>query len=103
MATIYHWGPYFFSIPGQLPVGSAYNVVWGPDDRFQQCTFNVTGHPYGNRDGFYAAWVTDMSISNTQTHSGDITYTETRAHTTFANDGANPIDGITAYLTVTKA
>jgi|GEM_PF-4776889 len=103
MATIDHWGPYYFTIPGNLPVGGAYNVFWGPDDRFNQCTFNVTGHPWGRLDGSYVAWVSDMSLENRQTHSGDITYTETYAYTTFGNDGSMPIETIAAYITVTRA
>ena len=103
MATINHFGPYYFTPISGLPPGGAYNVAWGPSDVFKGATINVTGHPGGNRRVRYAAWVSDMSIENVISGSGDISFVETNAYATFGNSGQETIEFITAYLTVTTA
>jgi hypothetical protein len=102
MATILHFGPYYYYPPGGMPVGGAYNVAWGPDDRFAQCTFNVTGHADPiRRNSNFTVWVTDMSLQVIDVGHGDIDNDQYTAYATFGNDGAETVTTIIAYLTVT--
>ncbi|TDF63155.1 hypothetical protein [Cupriavidus sp. L7L] len=103
MATINHFGPYYVTPAGGLAPGAACNVVWGPSDVFKGSTINVTAHPGGNRRARYAAWISDMSIENVISGTGDISFVETNAYATFANDGQETIDYVSLYLTVTTA
>lgn len=103
MATINHFGPYYFTPISGLPPGGAYNVVWGPSEVFKGATINVTGHPSGNRNVRYAIWVSDMSIESVISGHGDIISVETNAYATFGNSGEETVEIIAAYLTVTTA
>jgi len=104
VATILHWGPYYFYPPGGMPVGGAYNVVWGPDDRFGGgCTVNVSGTPLTHlRNTLVAVWVSDMSLAATDIGHGDIDNVQHTLYATFGNSGLDVVNTINAWVTITK-
>lgn len=103
MATIFHFGPYYYYPPGGMAVGSAYNVAWGPDDRFDGCTANVSGTPNPHlRNTLFAVWVSDMSIAATDVGHGDIGNFLFTLYTTFGNSGQEVVNTFTAWVTITK-
>jgi hypothetical protein len=102
MATINQHGPYYLALNPGLPPEGAHNFRWGPSDIFKLGgVINVTGHPNGRLARTYAVWVSDMSIENVVTATGDISLTETNVYATFQNSGREVIEFITAYISVT--
>lgn len=103
MATIFHWGPYYFFPSGGMAVGEAYNVSWGPDARFGGCTANVSGTPATHkRNTLFAVWVSDMSIAATDLGQGDIDNVQYTLYATFGNSGQEVVKTINAWVTITN-
>ena len=95
MATQELWGPYWFS-DGVRP-GYYTQYVWGPDARFDDAAFSVTGNPLAQQVGVEVAMAaTEVTLSNTL---ATFDTTHRRLYATFKNVGADSIGWFKVFIT----